>query len=216
MSAEGQNAFSSQNAFSRGWAALLGVLFGGTALFGFYNLHRNLLPLAGQKNWGGFIAQLFFAANFYVFLAHAAGASFRLADPEDGPRGKSPVGKYPAGAGCLLDLAMAFLLYVMIAAVTSPRPTDSTLIVFSAASLWHLAAMARRFLALRERGRPLLESRALRAHLPILGAYVLLLYLWANFFVDPVEDFRKSFDFLWVICAVTLWGSLWRAGEWPD
>jgi hypothetical protein len=205
MPAEGQNAFL------RGWAALLGVLFGGTALFGFYNLHRSLLPLAGQKDWGGFIAQLFFAASFYVFLAHAAGASFRLADPAEGPRGK-----YQAGAGCLLDLAMAFLLYTMIASVTSPRPTDSTLIVFSAAALWHLAAMARRFLALGERGRPLFKSQAVRAHLAFLGAYVLLIYLWANFFVDPAEGFRKSFDFLWVICAVTLWGSLWRAGEWPD
>ena len=116
---------------------------------------------------------------------------------------------------------MAFLLYVMIATVTSARPTDATLIIFSAAALWHLAAMARRFLALRERGRSvqvrtLFKDRSVRGHLSVLAAYVLLLYLWANFFVHPAEGYQKTFDFLWVICAVTVWGSLWRAGGGPD
>ena len=198
------------------WSFLIGVVFGGTALFGLKTLHRSPLVLAAGRDWPGFAAQLFFAAYFFVFFAYAACAYFRLTAAYEyrladqlrwsGPR-------------CLLDLAMAFLLYVMLITAAGPRPESSTLIIFSALVLWHLAA-AWRLCAQRERGEAarkgggvrfdLLKGGDVRAHLLILGGYALSIFIWGNLFIHPEEGYRKDFDFLWVICAGVLLTAVWR------
>ncbi len=158
----------------------------------------------------------FFAASFFVFFAYAAYAYFRLASaceyrPADQLRWSAP--------RRLLDLAMAFLLYVMLITAAGPRPESSTLIIFSALALWHLAAAWRLF-ALRERGEPdrpgggirapVLRNCGVRTHLLILGGYALSIFIWGNLFIHPAEEFRKDFDFLWVICAGVLLTALWQ------
>jgi hypothetical protein len=142
-----------------------------------------------------------------VFFAYAACAYFRLTAAYEyrladhlrwsGPR-------------CLLDLAMAFLLYVMLITTAGPRPESSTLIIFSALALWHLAAAAWHLCALKERGEPARTSGGVRAHLLILGGYALSILIWGNLFIHPEEGYRKDFDFLWVICAGVLLTAVWR------
>ncbi|MFC1492223.1 hypothetical protein ACFLQ0_06525 [Nitrospinota bacterium] len=189
------------------WVWFLGVIFGGIAILGLRNLHRTLLLLASTYHWGDFFSQIFFAVCFFVFLAYAVGVYFLLVD------------EYPyhpkknfklSGPRFLLDLAMAFLLYVVLISGTSPNPRNSTLIIFSAVALWHLGAMCWLFLASMEHHGNMGKRKAILAHIKILGGYVLLIFVWANLFIDSSAGYKKSFDFLWVICIVVFCVSIWR------
>ncbi len=195
---------------------MLGVIFGGIALLAMGNLHGTLLNLAAGRDWPGFAAQVFFAAGFLAFFAYAAGRHFLLAGEYPYNLRESP-GR--SGARFLLDLGMAFLLYVMLLTVTGREPQSSTLIVFSALVLWHLGAMAWRGLASLERDGSLGVREGILPHLGLLGAYVALLFIWGSLFIGPAPGYRKSFDFLWVLCLAVFLAALWRArnlGQGPE
>lgn len=196
------------NSLSEKWPWFLGVVFGGIATFSLRNLYETLLFLAAGRDWPTFFSQIFIAVCFYVFLAYDVGVYYLLVD------------RYPyrpdkklrlSGLRFLLDLAMAFCLYVILISGTSPNPWNSTLIIAGALFLWHLGAMLWHALASWEHYGNLETRKGIHTHAWMLIGYMYLIFLWGAFFIHPSEGHRKNFDFIWPLAAAVLVFSVWRA-----
>lgn len=195
------------NSLSDKWPWFLGVVFGGIATFSLRNLYNTLLVLAAGRDWPDFFSHIFIAACFYVFLAYDVGVYYFLVDkypylPDRNLR--------PSGLRFLLDLAMAFFLYVILITSTSLEPWNSTLIIAGALFSWHLGAILWHVLASWEHHGKLEDRAGIHAHALALIGYICVIFLWGALFIHPAEEYRKSFDFIWLLAAGVFAFSIWR------